>query len=73
MGKRLFESFKSFISTRSEKRRESVRERLKIEDVKEELREMGYYPTHGNRYSTLKFYYADTSDAINLHHGFITC
>ena len=59
MGKRLFESFKSFFSTRSEKRRESVRERLKIEDVKEELREMGYYPTHGNRYSTLKFYYAD--------------
>ena len=59
MGKRLFESFKSYFSTRSEKRRESVRERLKIEDVKEELREMGYYPTHGNRYSTLKFYYAD--------------
>ena len=55
MGKRLLESFKSFFSTRSGKRRESVRERLKIEDVKEELREMGYYPTHGNRYSTLKF------------------
>ena len=42
MGKRLFESLKGIFSTRSEKRRESVRERLKIEDVKEELREMGY-------------------------------
>jgi hypothetical protein len=59
MGKRLFERLKGLFSTRSEKRSEAVRDRLKIEDVKEELREMGYYPTHGNRYSTLKFYYAD--------------
>ena len=59
MGKRLFESLKGFFSSRSEKRNEVLRDRLNIEDVKEELREMGYYPTHGNRYSTLKFYYAD--------------
>lgn len=59
MSKRLFEKIRSVFSKREKKSDSSVRDRLKIEDVKEELREMGYYPTHGNRYSTLKFYYAD--------------
>ena len=59
MSKRLFEKIGSVFSKREKKSDSSVRDRLKIEDVKEELREMGYYPTHGNRYSTLKFYYAD--------------
>lgn len=59
MSKSFFERLKGLFSTRSEKRSEAVRDRLNITDVKEELREMGYYPTHGNRYSTLKFYYAD--------------
>ena len=59
MSKRLFEKIRSVFSKREKKSDSSVRDRLKIEDVKEELRDMGYYPTHGNRYSTLKFYYAD--------------
>ena len=59
MSKRLFEKIRSVFSKREKKSDASVRDRLKIEDVKEELRDMGYYPTHGNRYSTLKFYYAD--------------
>lgn len=59
MSKRLFEKIRSVFSNREKKSDSSVRDRLKIEDVKEELRDMGYYPTHGNRYSTLKFYYAD--------------
>ena len=59
MSKRLFEKIRSVFRKREKKSDSSVRDRLKIEDVKEELRDMGYYPTHGNRYSTLKFYYAD--------------
>lgn len=59
MSKRLFEKIRSVFTKREKKSDSSVRDRLKIEDVKEELRDMGYYPTHGNRYSTLKFYYAD--------------
>ena len=35
------------------------RDRLKLEDIKEQLRDMAYYPVHGERYSVLKFYYAD--------------
>lgn len=59
MGKRLFEKIRSIFSKREEKSDPPVRDRLKIEDVEDELIEMGYCPTHGNRYSTLKFYYAD--------------
>ena len=59
MSKRLFEKIRSVFSKREKKSDSSVRDRLKIADVKEALRDMGYYPTHGNRYSTLKFYYAD--------------
>ena len=35
------------------------RDRLKLEDIKEQLRDMAYYPVHGERYSVLKFYFAD--------------
>ena len=34
-------------------------EKIRSVFSKRELRDMGYYPTHGNRYSTLKFNYAD--------------
>ena len=42
MSKSLFERLKEVFSKKSGKRNEVVRDRLNIEDVKEELREMGY-------------------------------